>query len=58
MPYTVPCIACDEQMQISVKPPERAPKRAPGWDRTEFDEWRCPNGHVRDMTPSESHAFD
>lgn len=58
MPYTVPCTQCDQPMSLSVKPGDRRPKRAPGWDRTEYDEWLCPNGHHRDLTPGESRAFD
>lgn len=58
MPRVEPCPQCDQPMTLSVKPEERRPKRAPGWDRTEYDEWRCVNGHHRDLTSAESRSFD
>ena len=62
MAYTVDCGECDEQMVLSVQPPERR-RPLPKGDRptmlsTTIDEWRCPNGHYRDATHTERRMFE
>ncbi|WP_168203754.1 hypothetical protein [Humibacter ginsenosidimutans] len=56
--FTAQCTECGQPMTLSVKPEQRRPKQAPGRDRTDFDEWFCPNGHRRNLTRVESRAFD
>ena len=59
---TVDCPQCGEKMQLSVQPPERRrpleKNNRPLGLPTTIDEWRCPNGHLRELTYTESRMFE
>lgn len=62
MAWTKPCVTCGAEAEIVVQPRERQrylqPNERPSMAHTTLEEWRCPNGHVHELTYAEIRVLE